>query len=365
MAVMLVTTCLTSLVIILCLHKPPMLALCFLLSFGSIDLLYFSASLVKFREGCINEDWVLRTASEHTNYHITFMVQVVPHITDAIQDWIERVAAIPVDGKEGPPDVCVIELGITIGDIESMSFIEAIGQFSYRVCAGNVCLIHVSLVSVLHVVGEQELDTNVKEKLSRFCHVPEENIVNLYDVSSIWHIPLLLREQKAHEEILKVLELPWCILIASNPVLGEWTARAQIRIAMVGKYIGLSDSYLYVLKSADGVLVTGGFGDRGVEGKIIAAKYARENNIPYLGICLGMQTAVIEYARSVLGLKDANSTKFDQDTKNPCVIFMPEVSKTHMGGTMRVGLTYGNQRFIAERHRHRYDVWLFSRVKEL
>ncbi|XP_076957134.1 uncharacterized protein LOC143632520 [Bidens hawaiensis] len=375
-------------------------------------------------------------------------VQVVPHITDAIQDWIERVAAIPVDGKEGPPDVCVIELGGTIGDIESMPFIEALGQFSYRVGAGNFCLIHVSLVPVLNAVGEQktkptqhsvrglrslgltpnilacrsttELDTNVKEKLSRFCHVPEENIVTLYDVSNIWHIPLLLRDQKAHEAILKVLDLD-LPCITSKPVLGEWTARAQlcdklnepIRVAMVGKYTGLSDSYLSVLKallhasvacgrklvinwvsasdledataienpdvhrvawdslkSADGVLVPGGFGDRGVEGKIIAAKYARENNVPYLGICLGMQTAVIEYARSVLGLEFANSTEFDQNTKNPCVIFMPEGSKTHMGGTMRLGSRrtyfqvanskasqlYGNHRFIDERHRHRYEV---------
>ncbi|CAH1412746.1 unnamed protein product [Lactuca virosa] len=373
-------------------------------------------------------------------------VQVVPHITDAIQDWIERVAAIPVDGKEGPPDVCVIELGGTIGDIESMPFIEALGQFSYRVGAGNFCLIHVSLVPVLNVVGEQktkptqhsvrglrslgltpnilacrsttELDVNVKEKLSRFCHVPEENILTLYDVPNIWHVPLLLRDQKAHEAILKVFDLP---CMASKPMLGEWTARAQrcdmlnepVRVAMVGKYTGLSDSYLSVLKallhasvacrrkllinwvsasdleeataienpdvnraawnslkSADGVLVPGGFGDRGVEGKIIAAKYARENNIPYLGICLGMQISVIEYARSVLGLENANSTEFDPNTKNPCVIFMPEGSKTHMGGTMRLGSRrtyfqvmdskasqlYGSQRFIDERHRHRYEV---------
>ncbi|KAJ0840005.1 putative CTP synthase (glutamine hydrolyzing) [Helianthus annuus] len=373
-------------------------------------------------------------------------VQVVPHITDAIQDWIERVAAIPVDGKEGPPDVCVIELGGTIGDIESMPFIEALGQFSYRVGAGNFCLIHVSLVPVLNVVGEPktkptqhsvrglrslgltpnilacrsttELDMNVKEKLSRFCHVPLENIVSLYDVSNIWHIPSLLRDQKAHEAILKTLNLESEV---RKPNLKEWTAMAKrcdmlqepVRVAMVGKYTDLSDSYLSVLKAllhasvvcrrklviiwvlatdledataienpdvhraawnslkaADAVVVPGGFGDRGVEGKIIAAKYARENNVPYLGICLGMQIAVIEYARSVLGLKNANSTEFDPDTKHPCVIFMPEGSKTHMGGTMRVGSRrtyfhvtdcksaqlYGNQTFIDERHRHRYEV---------
>ncbi|KAA8544662.1 hypothetical protein F0562_019491 [Nyssa sinensis] len=373
-------------------------------------------------------------------------VQVVPHITDAIQEWIERVAMIPVDGKDGPADVCVIELGGTVGDIESMPFIEALGQFSYRVGSGNFCLIHVSLVPVLNVVGEQktkptqhsvrglrslgltpnilacrsttELDENVKGKLSQFCHVPAENIITLYDVSNIWHVPLLLKDQKAHEAILKVLNL---LGVAGEPALGEWTSRAElcdmlhepVRIAMVGKYTGLSDSYLSVLKAllhasvachrklivdwvaasdledatakenpdvyntawnllkgADAVLVPGGFGDRGVQGKIVAANYARENRIPFLGICLGMQIAVIEFARSVLGLQDANSTEFDPNTQNPCVVFMPEGSKTHMGGTMRLGSRrtyfqvtdcksaklYGNRSFIDERHRHRYEV---------
>ncbi|XP_059437699.1 uncharacterized protein LOC132170655 isoform X2 [Corylus avellana] len=373
-------------------------------------------------------------------------VQVVPHITDAIQEWIERVAMIPVDGKAGPADVCVIELGGTIGDIESMPFIEALGQFSYRVGTGNFCLIHVSLVPVLNVVGEQKtkptqhsvrglrglgltphilacrstmaLDQNVKVKLSQFCHVTEENIITLYDVPNIWHIPLLLRDQKAHEAILKVLNL---MGKAGQPALEEWTSRAAIcdklhepvHIAMVGKYTGLSDSYLSVLKAlvhasvfnrkklfvdwvpasdledatakenpdaykaawkllkgADGILVPGGFGDRGVQGKILAAKYARENRIPFLGICLGMQIAVIEFARSVIGLQDANSTEFDPNTRNPCVIFMPEGSKTHMGGTMRLGSRrtyfqvmnsksaklYGSKSVIDERHRHRYEV---------
>ncbi|XVE48404.1 hypothetical protein DITRI_Ditri01bG0000200 [Diplodiscus trichospermus] len=373
-------------------------------------------------------------------------VQVVPHITDAIQEWIERVAMIPVDGQEGPADVCVIELGGTIGDIESMPFIEALGQFSCRVGVGNFCLIHVSLVPVLNVVGEQKtkptqhsvrglrglgltpnilacrstmaLDAHVKVKLSQFCHVSAEDIITLYDVPNIWHIPLLLRDQKAHEAIFKVLNLSGT---SKEPSLKEWTTRAEIcdmlhepvRIAVVGKYTGHSDSYLSVLKAllhasvacrkklvvdwvpasdledmteienadaykaawkllkgADGILVPGGFGDRGVQGKILAAKYARENRIPFLGICLGMQIAVIEFARSVLGLKDANSTEFDPDTRNPCVIFMPEGSKTHMGGTMRLGSRrtyfqimdcksvklYGNRRFIDERHRHRYEV---------
>ncbi|KAG1335183.1 CTP synthase [Cocos nucifera] len=333
-------------------------------------------------------------------------VQVVPHITDAIQEWIERVAMIPVDGKEGPADVCVIELGGTIGDIESMPFIEALCQFSYRVGPGNFCLVHVSLVPVLNVVGEQPLVENVKEKLSKFCHVPEADIVTLYDVTNIWRIPLLLRVGYS---------------IAGEPKLDEWVSRAEIcdtlhepvRIAMVGKYTGLSDSYLSVLKAllhasiachrklvvdwvpasdledttekeapnlyekawsllkgADGILVPGGFGDRGVQGKILAAKYARENNIPFLGICLGMQIAVIEFARSILNMQDANSTEFEPDTTCPCVIFMPEGSKTHMGGTMRLGSRktffhvtdcksaklYGNVNYVDERHRHRYEV---------
>ncbi|KAH7682317.1 CTP synthase protein [Dioscorea alata] len=373
-------------------------------------------------------------------------VQVVPHITDAIQEWIERVAMVPVDGKEGPADVCVIELGGTIGDIESMPFIEALGRFSYRVGPGNFCLVHVSLVPVLNVVGEQKtkptqhsvrglrtlgltpnvlacrstrpLEDNVKEKLSQFCHVPAANIITLHDVSNIWHIPLLLRDQKAHEAILKDLNLR---SVTGEPKLEKWMARAKlcdtlcdpVRIAMVGKYTGLSDSYLSVLKAllhaslrcrkklvvewvastdledetakeapdsyeaawkllkgAHGILVPGGFGDRGVQGKILAAKYARENKVPFLGICLGMQIAVIEFARSILKLKDANSTEFDPDTLNPCVIFMPEGSKTHMGGTMRLGSRrtyfkvidcksaklYGNVSYVDERHRHRYEV---------
>jgi CTP synthase len=343
-------------------------------------------------------------------------VQVVPHITNEIQEWIERVAMNPVDGTDKPADVCVIELGGTIGDIESMPFIEALGQFSYRVGPGNFCLVHVSLVPVLNVVGEQKtkptqhsvrglrglglmpdilacrstepLEENVKLKLSQFCQVPVSNIVNLHDVTNIWHIPLLLRDQRAHEAILNVLGLWGVGKVTQEPKLPEWTNRVSkfdklkspVRIAMVGKYTGIADSYLSVLKAllhasvaldrklvvdwvpscdleksaaketpeayekawdllkgANGVLVPGGFGDRGVQGKILAAKYARENNVPYLGICLGMQIAVIEFARSVMNLCGANSTEFDPATKTPCVIFMPEGSTTHMGATMRLG----------------------------
>lgn len=373
-------------------------------------------------------------------------VQVVPHITDAIKDWIASVSLIPVDGKEGPPDICVIELGGTVGDIESMPFIEALRQLSFSVGQENFCLIHVSLIPVLGVVGEQKtkptqhsvrelralgltphllacrsaqpLLETTKAKLSQFCHVPATNILNIHDVPNIWHIPLLLRNQNAHLSILKQLNL---LSIATPPALDSWTKMAEtfdnitnsVKIAMVGKYVGLTDSYLSVvkallhaciacslkpqvewiaasdledesekstpeahaaawktLKNAECILVPGGFGDRGVSGMILAAKYARENKVPYLGICLGMQIAVIEFARSVLGLERANSSEFDAQTPDPVVIFMPEGSRTHMGSTMRLGsrrtllqtrncLTsklYGNTDYVDERHRHRYEV---------
>ncbi|XP_047310924.1 CTP synthase [Impatiens glandulifera] len=373
-------------------------------------------------------------------------VQVVPHITDAIKNWIESVSVIPVDGKEGPADVCVIELGGTVGDIESMPFIEALRQLYFSVGQNNFCLIHVSLIPVLGVVGEQKtkptqhsvrelralgltpnflacrsaqpLLEGTKQKLSQFCHVPIGNILNIHDVPNIWHIPLLLKSQNAHHAILKQFDL---LGVAASPELQEWTQRAEtfdkltnsVRIAMVGKYVGLTDSYLSVVKAllhaciacslkpsvewiaasdleddcaiqtpeahaaawgtlrnANCVLVPGGFGDRGIQGMILAAKYARENKVPYLGICLGMQISVIEYARSVLGLEDANSTEFDDQTPNPVVIFMPEGSRTHMGSTMRLGCRrtllqtpdcvtaklYRNPEYVDERHRHRYEV---------
>ncbi|PPD71929.1 hypothetical protein GOBAR_DD31169 [Gossypium barbadense] len=356
-------------------------------------------------------------------------VQVVPHITDAIKDRIEAVALIPVDGKEGPADVCVIELGGTVGDIESMPFIEALRQLSFSVGKDNFCLIHVSLIPVLGVVGEQKTKPtqhSVRElrALGLTPHLlacrsaQAANILNIHDVPNIWHIPLLLRNQNAHHSILKQLNL---LSIATPPDLEAWTRRAEtfdnltdsVRIAMVGKYVGLTDSYLSVVKAllhaciacslkpsidwiaasdleddtaqsapeayaaawkslrnAECVLVPGGFGDRGVSGMILAAKYARENNVPYLGICLGMQISVIEYARSVLGLEKANSNEFDDETPDPVVIFMPEGSRTHMGSTMRLGSRrtlfqtpdcvtsklYCNPYYVDERHRHRYEV---------
>ncbi|GLT69023.1 hypothetical protein SLA2020_412080 [Shorea laevis] len=311
-------------------------------------------------------------------------VQVVPHITDAIQDWIERAAKIPVDGQEGPADVCVIELGGTIGDIESMPFIEALGQFSYRVGPGNFCLIHVSLVPVLNVVGEQKtkptqhsvrglrglgltpnilacrstkaLDENVKEKLAQFCHVPEENIVTLYDVPNIWHVPLLLKDQKAHEAILKGLNL---LGVAREPELKEWTARTKVfdtlrdpvRIAMVGKYTGLSDSYLSVLKAllhasvaCNRKLIVEWIAAGDLED--ITAKESPDVYKAAWDLLKGVDGVlvpgglVIEECKGKFlqqSMLERTNTEFDPETTNPCVIFMPEGSKTHMGGTMRLG----------------------------
>lgn len=373
-------------------------------------------------------------------------VQVVPHITDAIQDWIQRVAARPVDGQDGVPHVCVIELGGTVGDIESAPFVEALRQFVIRVGESNIFQIHVSLVPIIGVVGEQKtkptqhsvqvlrslglnphliacrcsipLEESVRSKLALFCNVPDSNILSLHDVSNIWRVPLLMAEQNVHHIICSKLGLSgadsldlsaWRLNIADR-----WDSLTDpVKIALIGKYTNLSDAYLSVIKSlqhacmearvklqlewveaanlepetkesdpalhesswkklydADGILVPGGFGGRGVEGKILAANYARTNKKPYLGICLGMQIAVIEFARNVLGLKDANSTEFAPGTQHPAVVFMPEISTTHKGGTMRLGARrtvlqtvqcisaklYQKETFIDERHRHRYEV---------
>ena len=373
-------------------------------------------------------------------------VQVIPHITNEIQEWIERVANTSSDGSGKVPDACVIELGGTVGDIESAPFVEALRQFQFRVGEENICFVHVSLVPVMGPVGEQKtkptqhtvkelrglgiipdilvcrsehpLNIETRDKLAAFCHVSPDAVVSAHDVSNIYRIPILLEEQGVSQVLAKEIgfDLP-----NSRPHLEDWIKMANtvdnlekiIKIAMVGKYTGLSDSYLSVikalqhssyevnrkleinwieseslddkkknedpekfaeawdvLKAADGILVPGGFGIRGIEGKIKAAEYARVNKVPYLGVCLGLQIATIEFCRNVLGMENANSTEFDEDTSQPAVIFMPEISKTHMGGTMRLGAKptpflvddckikrlYGNQSFVNERHRHRYEV---------
>ena len=368
-------------------------------------------------------------------------VQVVPHVTDEIQNWIERVAQIPADGSSQTPDVCVIELGGTVGDIESAPYIEALRQFQFRVGRENVTFVHVSLVPVMGPVGEQKtkptqhsvkelrglgiipdilvcrstqpMTEETKQKLAAFCHVSADAVMSTHDVPNIYHVPLMLEEQG----LCRILGVE---CNATN-LLAEWKEMAygldlleeEVTIAMVGKYTDLSDAYLSVIKSlqhaamkverkltinwieashlenewktnsneewvsawnllesSDGVLVPGGFGDRGIEGKILAVKHARENNVPFLGICLGLQVAAIEFCRNVLGMEDANSTEFDNNPGTAAVIFMPEISKTHLGGTMRLGSRptiwqtstskirklYGEGESVDERHRHRYEI---------
>ena len=370
-------------------------------------------------------------------------VQVVPHITNEIQEWIERVAHVPADGSSETPDACVIELGGTVGDIESAPFIEALRQFQFRAGKGNVCFVHVSLVPVMGPVGEQKtkptqhtvkelrglgiipdilvcrsekpLDSETKSKLAAFCHVDEDAVVSAHDVSNLYQIPISLFEQS----VLRKVSVHLGFQVPTKlPILDEWremadkvdTLEEEVRIAMVGKYTGLSDSYLSVIKalqhsafavgrklqidwiestdldpndrtenheeawrmleSADGILVPGGFGNRGVEGKIAAANYARVNEVPYLGVCLGLQIATIEFCRNVLNIESANSAEFDEDAPVHAVVFMPEISKTQMGGTMRLGSKptpflvddckirrlYGGAEYVNERHRHRYEV---------
>ncbi|KAJ3296832.1 CTP synthase [Rhizoclosmatium globosum] len=378
-------------------------------------------------------------------------VQVVPHITDAIQDWVERVAKIPVDDSGLEPDVCIVEMGGTVGDIESAPFIEAMRQFQFRVGSENFCLIHVSMVPIVGSVGEQKtkptqasvrdlrglgltpdliacrsgtpLERGVQEKISMFCHVPITSVLAVHDCPSVYHVPLLLHQQGLITTISKKLNLAPRETQASISLFSKWRQLCQrlerlhdtVKIVIVGKYTYLHDSYISVVKSlehaslscnrklklewveasdleaemqqtdalkyhdawksvcgANGILVPGGFGVRGTEGMVLAAKHARENKIPYLGICLGFQIAVIEFARNVVGLAGANSTELDKDTPHDVVIFMPEISKTHMGATMRLGSKetlfqpgsegstirrlYDGKDSVHERHRHRYEV---------
>lgn len=380
-------------------------------------------------------------------------VQVVPHLTNAIQDWIERVARIPVDKHNQVPDVCIIELGGTVGDIESAPFVEALRQFQFRVGVENFALMHVSLVPVIH--GEQktkptqaaikelrslglnpniiacrcanELDQATIDKISMFCHVGPEQVLGVHDVNSTYHVPGLLRTQQLLKFFTVKFQLDLIQISQEKALKGaslwsRWTALTEshdrsfekVSIAVVGKYTNLQDSYISVVKSlehsalkcqrrleiiwieasdlesenaelnkigyhqawsklcsADGILVPGGFGTRGTEGMIEAARWARINQVPYLGICLGFQVAVIEFARNVLKM-ETNSIELDETVNDPIIVFMPEGSKTHMGGTMRLGVRpslfqkgsdwsklrqlYGGVETVHERHRHRYEV---------
>ncbi|KAH9973219.1 CTP synthase N-terminus-domain-containing protein [Lactifluus volemus] len=383
-------------------------------------------------------------------------VQIVPHVTDAIQDWIERVSKIPADETGEEPDVCIVELGGTVGDIESAPFVEAMRQFQFRVGHENFALIHVSLVPDMHgeqktkptqttvhalrglgllpdliacrLIVPQPLTKGTKEKISMFCHVASEQVVGVHDVTSVYHVPLLLQSQGIVGFLqrrlnLNNLDLKSNMLERGTSLETRWKALTtnqerlfdQVSIALVGKYTDLKDSYMSVIKAlehsafrchrkliihwvessdlepeqqdvdpkkyhdawrtvvgASGILVPGGFGERGTEGMMLAIKWAREQQIPFLGICLGFQLAVVEWARQIMNLPGAKSTEFNTDPADPVILFMPEISRTHMGGTMRLGLRptifqkdsewsrvrklYGGADIVWERHRHRYEV---------
>ena len=373
--------------------------------------------------------------NERKGKYLGGTVQVIPHITNEIKKRI----------KEGGQnkDVAIVEIGGTVGDIESQPFVEAIRQMALELPNSSWAFVHLTLVPFINASGElktkptqhsvkelrslgispdvlvcrsdQELPKDEKKKIALFCSVPNESVISMHDVDTVYSVPILLNKQKVDKTIIEKLKIK-----AIQPNLNDWKRvvkaklmpEKEVNVSFVGKYTELKDSYKSInealehagiknkakvninfveaenissknikktLKNADAVLVPGGFGERGIEGMILACKYARENNIPYLGICLGMQVAIIEYARNVLNLKGANSTEFDQNTKHPVIGLITEWNdisgkkekrdkNSDLGGTMRLGgqlcklkkgsnslRMYKNSEII-ERHRHRYEV---------
>jgi len=373
--------------------------------------------------------------NERKGKYLGGTVQVIPHITNEIKKRI----------KEGGlnKDIAIVEVGGTVGDIESQPFVEALRQMALELPSSSWAFVHLTLVPFINASGElktkptqhsvkelrslgigpdvlvcrseQELPKEEKRKIALFCSVPKDNVISMHDVDTVYSIPILLNKQKVDEIILKKLKVK-----TKKPKLNDWKRvvkskllpEKEVNVSFVGKYTELKDSYKSInealehagiqnkakvninfveaeeitsknvkkiLKNADAILVPGGFGERGVEGMISACKFARENNIPYLGICLGMQVAIIEYARNVLKLKAANSTEFDPTTKFPVIGLITEWNdmsgkkeKRHknsdLGGTMRLGgqicklkkssnshKMYKTNK-IVERHRHRYEV---------
>ena len=353
-------------------------------------------------------------------------VQVIPHITNEIKERILRVA------RDTNPDLVITEIGGTVGDIESLPFLEAIRQFRKDVGRNNVVYMHVTLipwipsakemktkptqhsVKELRSIGiqpdvlvcrcDRPLQPGLKDKLSAFCDVPVEAVIMAQDASSIYEVPLNLEQEGLAQQTLELLKLETRI-----PNLSQWeilvrqmqSPTKEVEIAIVGKYVQLSDAYLSVVEALShaafsqgsriklrwisaediendnpetylgnigGIVVPGGFGIRGVDGKVKAIEYAREQKIPFLGLCLGMQCSVIEWARNVAKLERANSSEFEPDTPNPVINLLPEQEDiVDVGGTMRLGLypcrlnpdtlafaLYG-QEVIYERHRHRYE----------
>lgn len=369
--------------------------------------------------------WSVITKERRGDY-LGGTVQVIPHITNEIKEKIFQV------GLEGNTDVVITEIGGTVGDIESQPFIEAIRQVAGDVGKENSMYIHVTLVPYLRSSGELKtkptqhsvkellglgiqpdivvcrsempMDDDLKNKISLFCNVAPGNVIQNQNVDTIYDVPLMLEAQDISEKVVKRLGID-----CPKPDLTEWkglvdkvkSLKHTVKIALVGKYVALHDAYLSVaealrhggfecgadididwidaetvteenadslLHDADGILVPGGFGDRGIEGKIRAVRYARENKIPFFGICLGMQLAVVEYARNVAGLPGAHSSELSPDTPYPVIDLMPEQKDVDkMGGTMRLGAfpcviaegtnsyaAYGTAE-ISERHRHRYE----------
>lgn len=363
---------------------------------------------------------------ERRGEYLGSTVQIIPHVTNEIKEFIYRV------GRETDADVVITEIGGTIGDIESQPFLEAVRQVSLEVGKENSLFIHVTLVPFLsgsdehkskptqHSVKElqgmgvnpniiilrcdEPLEENIFNKIALFCNVKKDCVIENITLPILYEAPLMLEKNNFSDVVCRELGID-----APKPDLTEWenmvdkikTLHKEVNIAIVGKYVALHDAYLSVaealrhagywlgakvnilwvdsetvtdenvsekLKSADGILVPGGFGNRGIEGKIAAAKYARENNVPFLGICLGMQVAVIEFARNVCGIKDANSGEFDSDCKNKVIDFLPDQNDSvNKGGTLRLGAypckiaentklyeCYGESE-IYERHRHRYE----------
>ncbi len=363
---------------------------------------------------------------ERRGEYLGSTVQVIPHITNEIKDFVYRV------GKQSDADVVITEIGGTIGDIESQPFLEAVRQISLEVGRENSLFIHVTLVPYLsgsdehkskptqHSVKElqgmginpniivlrcdRHLEESIFKKISMFCNVKPDCVIENITLPCLYEAPLMLEEANFSEIVCRELNIK-----AKKPKLTEWeqmverikNSTQKVTIALVGKYVQLHDAYLSVaealrhagydyetsveiewidsetlkdenyeeiLKGYNGIIIPGGFGERGIEGMILAAKYARENRVPFLGLCLGMQICVIEFARNVAGLKDANSGEFDLLCKNKVIDFMPgQSSEIDKGGTLRLGAyqcniakgttmerCYGTNT-ISERHRHRYE----------
>ncbi len=366
-------------------------------------------------------------AKERRGDYLGKTIQVIPHITGEIKERIKKAA------KESKADIVIVEVGGTVGDIESLPFLEAIRQFRMDVGYHNTLYVHLTLIPYVrtaeeiktkptqHSVGklreigiqpdvlicrtEKALSEDIKEKISLFCNVTRQSVIEARDAETIYAVPIIFKDQGLDKIILKHFGLK-----CTSTDLKNWQSsvveravspRKKTEIAVVGKYIGLQDAYKSIyeslvhagiyndtkvivhkidsediekdgpskfLKGVSGLLIPGGFGYRGIEGKIAAIKFARENKIPFLGLCLGMQCAAIEFARSVCGLANANSTEFNKKTRHPVISLLEEQRHIKdMGGTMRLGaypcrvkkgtLAYKayKKSLISERHRHRYE----------